>query len=534
MINKKIFHFWGSSYFKRYDMGVFKEITNSPSIASSDGRHISSLTKRNKTNIKRATLYYPIVKAALLFKSVCSTREVVEKEAISNVEIINIYRYTNKDALTIDVGLSVKNSEGVEIIETTRMNLKSLDVTLADSKNNVQDYNFEENKGYSLFLAYMILVDNVCNRKVLPENFLNVTAFKTDTECEEIGEILARLKENTYVSLDDMFLLCDHIYRLFEVEDYYIKLDLFGEQPKGVCETIYGKKGGLSKERKTKTTTIAELRKKYAIGEEKVDDMENYIPSETLEMVADMTKNVGMRKFMFRGAAGCGKTTDAKALARVLGLPRFVFTCSENTDEMSLISTFVPDNGEFKMVNSSIVDACTMPSVCEIQEPACISKPATLVALNSLLDDDAIIRLVSGETIKKNPDTIFVFTTNVDYRGCRDINESVLSRMDMIIDYPDVQDMVLADRVINKYKGQIKDENIIRNMAFCITQTQKYMEVEGIVGGVCGPREYENWVRMYLHTNDIFESCKSTVISKISTDKEVREEVLSYVRLQFA
>ena len=76
---------------------------------------------------------------------------------------------------------------------------------------------------------------------------------------------------------------------------------------------------------------------------------------------------------------------------------------------------------------SEIVKACREPSVIEIQEPAMIEKPGTLTRLNSLFDDGAVTDLVNGEQIRRNPDTIVIMTTNLDYVGCQNFNQSVLS-----------------------------------------------------------------------------------------------------------
>lgn len=59
-------------------------------------------------------------------------------------------------------------------------------------------------------------------------------------------------------------------------------------------------------------------------------------------------------------------------------------------------------------------------------------KTWTLTRLNSLFDDGAVTDLVNGEQIRRNPDTIVIMTTNLDYVGCQNFNQSVLSRMNLI------------------------------------------------------------------------------------------------------
>lgn len=184
-------------------------------------------------------------------------------------------------------------------------------------------------------------------------------------------------------------------------------------------------------------------------------------------------------------------TTDSKIIAQALGYPHFVFTCGPNTEETSLMVSILPNidsctlpkedwptmedfsmdpatavaeltgtypagipkeeafrkileeiyqrgydraKGEkdFIKKESTIIQACRMPSVIEIQEVSMIEKPGTLTRLNALFDDCAKTDLLNGELIERHPDTVVIFTANLDYIGCQMFNESVLSRMNLI------------------------------------------------------------------------------------------------------
>ena len=159
----------------------------------------------------------------------------------------------------------------------------------------------------------------------------------------------------------------------------------------------------------------------------------------------DVYKRQPMRVFMSAGESGTGKTTNARMVAQMLGLPYYSFTCGEGTDEVDLVSSMIPNIGgtkavetavfptyedmmmdpasalervtgiyeeeidketafqeilariyqkgyqsgqgekDYIMVESSIVTGCRRPSIIEIQEPSFITKPGTLVRLNGLL-----------------------------------------------------------------------------------------------------------------------------------------------------
>ena len=213
-----------------------------------------------------------------------------------------------------------------------------------------------------------------------------------------------------------------------------------------------------------------------------------------------------MRNFMLRGPAGTGKTEGAKAIAAGLHLPYRCITCSANTEIFDLLGQILPDVDEkqlslvgelpsfqditldpatayekltgtydekvsentvyeelihhiseemkqkqaatsssqqFRYVDTPLVEAIRNGYLVEIQEPTVIANPGVLVGLNSLLDRCNSVFLPNGEVIHRHPDTTIVVTTNHDYAGCRPMNQSVISRMNMVIDMdePDEETM---------------------------------------------------------------------------------------------
>lgn len=305
--------------------------------------------------------------------------------------------------------------------------------------------------------------------------------------------------------------------------------------------------------------------------------------SEEVQDMLEMIKNTPLRNFMMRGNSGTGKTIDVAILAKALGLPYYFLTCSEGTDEMDLVSTMVPntshraeteqvvlpdyeefmmdpatvlseytgdyeedidikqaferlmrkmyesgyesckDQKDFVMVESDLIKACRRPAVFELQEAAVIGKPGTLVKLNGLLDDCASITLANGETIRRNPDTVIILTTNTDYKGCREMNESILSRMCMVIDKEDLTAEQMKDRAM--VKTGCKDEVMLLKMAKTVEKIREYCRKERIRGGVCGYREYESWVWSYMVSGDVLKAARYTILSKAASDRETRLEI---------
>lgn len=295
-----------------------------------------------------------------------------------------------------------------------------------------------------------------------------------------------------------------------------------------------------------------------------------------------------MRNFLFRGNAGTGKTMGAQAIAAGLNLPYTLMTCSANTEITDLVGQFIPDTSGFasqqaaegelpkisdiimhppsvykqltgiydeakteddvlqklieiavgrlqskeegpgqriRYVDTPLLEAIRYGYVCELQEPSCIANPGVLVGLNSLLDNCQTITLPTGERVQRHPDTVIIVTTNSDYSGCRDINQSVISRMDLVFDIEAPSLDTMAQRVMN-ITG-FKDEAMALKMALVVQDMAERCRQIMITDGSCGMRELKSWVLSTMVTNDPYESAMSTIIGSASSDPDNRAELIS-------
>lgn len=300
------------------------------------------------------------------------------------------------------------------------------------------------------------------------------------------------------------------------------------------------------------------------------------------------TTSQPMRNFLFRGEAGTGKTMGAQAIAAGLHLPYTLMTCSANTEISDLIGQFIPDTGgaqtsadsssplpkisdiimhppsvyeeltgvydddkteddvleklieiavgrlaqkeeqhgqRIRYVDTPLLEAIRHGYVCELQEPSCIANPGVLVGLNSLLDNCQTITLPTGERVNRHPDTVIIVTTNSDYAGCREVNQSIISRMDLIYDIesPDLGTMV--KRVMNV--TGCTDEQGVTKMAMVVRDIAERCRQTMITDGSCGMRELKAWVLSTMITKDPYESALSTVISSASADPENRADLIT-------
>jgi MoxR-like ATPase len=178
-----------------------------------------------------------------------------------------------------------------------------------------------------------------------------------------------------------------------------------------------------------------------------------------------------------------------------------------------------------RYVDTPLIEAIRYGYVCELQEPSCIANPGVLVGLNSLLDNCQTITLPTGERVKRHPDTVIVVTTNSDYAGCKDVNQSVISRMDLIYDIgaPDLATMV--KRVMNV--TGCTDEQEVTKMAGVVRDMAERCRQTMITDGSCGMRELKAWVLSTMITKDPYESALTTVIASASADPDNRADLIS-------
>jgi hypothetical protein len=171
----------------------------------------------------------------------------------------------------------------------------------------------------------------------------------------------------------------------------------------------------------------------------------------------------------------------------------------------------------YKFIYSELLKAFQNGWLLEIQEAASILRPGVLTELNSLLEPNGSIELPNGERIFRHPDTIVVFTTNSDYAGNVELNESLRDRclFGLKMDNPS------ADEMAARAMAQVdfKDKTVALNAANVICEvSSKAKELN--IRGAFGMRSLISWLiqlKAGFSDKDTFLEC---VIYKMTTNDD--------------
>lgn len=279
------------------------------------------------------------------------------------------------------------------------------------------------------------------------------------------------------------------------------------------------------------------------------------MPDEGYEIMDEIVNSTSLRNYWLIGKAGTGKTELAKQIAANLGVPYVFVNCGSGFDDAKIRGQFIPNpdaeepadselvsyvnsltdtdfvldadtiakkigavsnslsdiiskiveiknagsanRPEFLWQDSPIVYAYSRPCVCEVQEADCIRDPGVLTNFNSILEcgEDKFIQLDNGKILRKNPYCIYIFTSNMQYEGCRMINNAVFDRLDPYrLELPSKK--VRANRVMKR--TGFGDKNVMTRMVDIVDKIDKYMTENGLNTGVCGMRSLEHWAEALM------------------------------------
>lgn len=300
------------------------------------------------------------------------------------------------------------------------------------------------------------------------------------------------------------------------------------------------------------------------------------------------------QNFMWRGITGYGKSTGMEQLAYILNMPLLRVTCDpdkEVKDYLVMIEPVVTNDayklpeidGEELMFNPPAVAAqllglteeeCTeydtVQSVLalyrsfankasgssamyretrgdylraledgylvEVQEPSRIKKQGVLVGLNEFDRPGARIPLLNERSTHRHQKAIVVFTDNIGYSTCRELDPSVIRRFHQVIDSFEMSESYVRERCM--VNAEVKDPAFFKLIYKVWLHIQNYATSQGFPGP-CSIVELENLLitlkvkgmtdsSAILTRSDEFKSIlRSCVVSKTTNDQDSQDAAIS-------
>jgi len=134
----------------------------------------------------------------------------------------------------------------------------------------------------------------------------------------------------------------------------------------------------------------------------------------------------------------------------------------------------------YEFTDTEFMDAVRTGGFIEIQEPNVILNEGVMVGLNSLLEE-GVITLPTGEVVNRHPDCVIIMTSNVNYAGCRKMNQSVLDRcIIQKVEKPSMAAIVARVKMLSGFD----DETVIEQVVTLCNEVSAAMADEGIDGEV--------------------------------------------------
>lgn len=196
------------------------------------------------------------------------------------------------------------------------------------------------------------------------------------------------------------------------------------------------------------------------------------------------------------------------------------------------------NDGQFMYVESPLVKAVRNGWVVEIQEPTTIVQAGVLPGLNSLLDAPGSIFLPNGEVVQRHPDCIIVATTNLNYQGCRAVNQSFLRRFQFkaIVKNPNADETLsrLKEMVGYDDKNDYVTEKLMKEMIIVAAQIKARCDELDLTEGDIGICEVADWVNAANMVGSIRKSAEWTIVPSATQDDDGIQNIQDIVRQKFA
>lgn len=232
-----------------------------------------------------------------------------------------------------------------------------------------------------------------------------------------------------------------------------------------------------------------------------------------------------VRSVLLHGPAGTGKTISCKLMCQRIGIPLMdTVNSTENLDEF-ILGKYIPDGDKIVFMESYVTKAIRYGGAVVFEEIN-FAKPQYLAFLNSLMDDNGMVRLDSGEIVKRHPNFRLFATMNIGYFGTKELNQSLYNRFNAIVDVPELNDSAITKMLTTRVPECIPDIQHILSIYLRIKNKISSEELDIVIS----PRNLENWARLAKYEGYL-EASEKTIIPIARSDKALENGLRGIIRM---
>lgn len=241
------------------------------------------------------------------------------------------------------------------------------------------------------------------------------------------------------------------------------------------------------------------------------------------------------KDFILPGRSGKGKSVWAKMFSAAVGLPLYIVNCNEEMTVDDLLAKILPADGSkgevgMKYLDSPFLTAFEHGGVILLEEIRML-RPAVLAGLNGAMDSSQSITTLDGRTIHRHPDCVVIMTTNTDYAGCKDLNQSVFSRCTPVM-LPEPSEDELVERLKKETEWDADEE--LHSMVEVYQSCVNLAEQNEITDGAIDFRALADWAAAASIDGEYWKDGVECLISKCSQDEKILPQFMHCLEMRFS
>lgn len=233
----------------------------------------------------------------------------------------------------------------------------------------------------------------------------------------------------------------------------------------------------------------------------------------------------------FIGESGTGKSTAAKVIPYLIGMPAISINFSNNIEESDLFGTLQPnynkksDNDPEFIWKDGLITKAVRNGYCLILEEVNFARPGVLGKLNSLLDENRQIDLQTGEIVTAHSNFRLIATGNMGYEGTHRLNKAFVNRFEIVKVFESYSRKELEE--IIQLRTSYSNKTVIAKVLDVYESILKYSK-ENNAEVVISVRQLINIFKTTKAFKNVNDALVNTLInSAFAEDEDLRKEFIN-------